>query len=115
LAEILRAGLIIWGFSTAIVSGRPKHLWLRHLPEDAKDSKKEFQGTTWLHWIIVQSNDECYRALAAVHDAFRPIPGRRAIGLFSSTVISRCITAVVSPPPVVAARSTDSDAAKRTK
>lgn len=26
--------------------------------------------------IIVNTNDECYRTLAVVHDAFRPIPGR---------------------------------------
>ena len=26
--------------------------------------------------LIVQTNDECYRALAVVHDAFRPVPGR---------------------------------------
>jgi GTP pyrophosphokinase len=26
--------------------------------------------------IIVNSNEECYRSLAIVHDAFRPIPGR---------------------------------------
>jgi len=26
--------------------------------------------------ILVKTNEECYRALAVVHDAFRPIPGR---------------------------------------
>ena len=26
--------------------------------------------------VLVNNNDECYRALAVVHDAFRPIPGR---------------------------------------
>jgi guanosine-3',5'-bis(diphosphate) 3'-pyrophosphohydrolase len=26
--------------------------------------------------LIVGNNEECYRALAIVHDAFRPIPGR---------------------------------------
>jgi len=25
---------------------------------------------------ILKTNEECYRALAVVHDAFRPIPGR---------------------------------------
>ena len=58
------------------ISGRPKHLY--GIYQKMQRQQKEF----WEIYdiaairIIVGSNDECYRALAVVHDLFRPIPGR---------------------------------------
>ncbi|MGB3492951.1 MAG: bifunctional (p)ppGpp synthetase/guanosine-3',5'-bis(diphosphate) 3'-pyrophosphohydrolase [Elainellaceae cyanobacterium] len=58
------------------VSGRPKHLY--GIYQKMQRQQKEFQEIYDVAAIrvIVNSNDECYRALAVVHDAFRPIPGR---------------------------------------
>jgi len=43
--------------------------------------------------ILVKTNEECYRALAVVHDAFRPIQaGLRTTLVYPSlTAISPCI------------------------
>lgn len=58
------------------ISGRPKHLY--SIYQKMHKQQKEFHEIYDLAAlrIIVQSNEECYRALAVVHDAFRPIPGR---------------------------------------
>jgi len=58
------------------VSGRPKHLY--GIYQKMQRQQKEFHeifDVAALR-IIVQTKDECYRALAVVHDVFRPIPGR---------------------------------------
>jgi GTP diphosphokinase / guanosine-3',5'-bis(diphosphate) 3'-diphosphatase len=58
------------------VSGRPKHLYgiYQKMQRQQKSFDEIFDVAAVR--IIVQSKDECYRALAVVHDLFRPIPGR---------------------------------------
>ncbi|MEJ1932632.1 bifunctional (p)ppGpp synthetase/guanosine-3',5'-bis(diphosphate) 3'-pyrophosphohydrolase [Nostoc sp. NIES-2111] len=58
------------------ISGRPKHLY--SIYQKMQRQQKEFSEIYDLAAlrIIVETNEECYRALAVVHDAFRPIPGR---------------------------------------
>jgi len=76
VTEILRAGLEQSGIQCIDINGRPKHLY--GIYQKMQRQQKEFHEIYDLAAIriIVQSNDECYRALAVVHDAFRPIPGR---------------------------------------
>jgi GTP pyrophosphokinase len=58
------------------ISGRPKHLY--GIYQKMQRQQKRFEEIYDLAAmrLIVETNDECYRALAVVHDAFRPIPGR---------------------------------------
>ncbi|MBW4577920.1 MAG: bifunctional (p)ppGpp synthetase/guanosine-3',5'-bis(diphosphate) 3'-pyrophosphohydrolase [Aphanothece sp. CMT-3BRIN-NPC111] len=76
VAEILRHGLTEAGINYTDISGRPKHLF--SIYQKMQRQQKEFHEIYDLAAIriVVQTNDECYRALAIVHDAFRPIPGR---------------------------------------
>ncbi|MDX2215007.1 MAG: bifunctional (p)ppGpp synthetase/guanosine-3',5'-bis(diphosphate) 3'-pyrophosphohydrolase [Oculatellaceae cyanobacterium bins.114] len=72
----LRYELEQLGIQCIDVSGRPKHLY--GIYQKMERQKKEFHeifDVAALR-IIVENKDECYRALAVVHDAFRPIPGR---------------------------------------
>ncbi|NJN38302.1 MAG: bifunctional (p)ppGpp synthetase/guanosine-3',5'-bis(diphosphate) 3'-pyrophosphohydrolase [Acaryochloridaceae cyanobacterium CSU_3_4] len=58
------------------ISGRPKHLFSIH--QKMERQQKEFHeifDVAALR-VIVKTHEECYRALAVVHDSFRPIPGR---------------------------------------
>jgi GTP diphosphokinase / guanosine-3',5'-bis(diphosphate) 3'-diphosphatase len=74
--DILRERLQQAGIRCQDISGRPKHLY--GIYQKMQRQQKEFHEIYDLAAlrIIVQSNEECYRALAVVHDAFRPIPGR---------------------------------------
>lgn len=74
--QILRDRLSQIGIEPVDVSGRPKHLYsiYRKMQMQQKEFHEIFDVAALR--IIVNSNDECYRALAVVHDAFRPIPGR---------------------------------------
>jgi len=76
VTEILRHGMAEAGIHCVDISGRPKHLY--GIYQKMQRQQKEFHEIYDLAAIriIVQSNEECYRALAVVHDAFRPIPGR---------------------------------------
>lgn len=58
------------------ISGRPKHLYGIYLKMSRQ--QKEFHEIYDIAAIrmIVETKDDCYRALAIVHDAFCPIPGR---------------------------------------
>ncbi len=58
------------------ISGRPKHLY--SIYQKMRNQKKEFSEIYDLTAIriIVESNQECYLALAEIHDEFKPIPGR---------------------------------------
>ncbi|MCC5636094.1 bifunctional (p)ppGpp synthetase/guanosine-3',5'-bis(diphosphate) 3'-pyrophosphohydrolase [Nostoc sp. CHAB 5844] len=74
--EIIRERLQQTGIRCLDISGRPKHLY--SIYQKMQRQQKEFHEIYDLAAlrIIVQTNEECYRALAVVHDAFRPIPGR---------------------------------------
>jgi GTP pyrophosphokinase len=76
VAAMLRYRLTELGVQCLDISGRPKHLY--GIYQKMQRQQKEFQEIYDIAAIriIVQTNDECYRALAVVHDAFRPIPGR---------------------------------------
>ncbi|MCC5616582.1 bifunctional (p)ppGpp synthetase/guanosine-3',5'-bis(diphosphate) 3'-pyrophosphohydrolase [Nostoc sp. CHAB 5836] len=74
--DILRERLQQAGIQFQDISGRPKHLY--GIYQKMHRQQKEFHEIYDLAAlrIIVQTNQDCYRALAVVHDAFRPIPGR---------------------------------------
>ncbi len=76
VVEILRQGLASSGINYFDISGRPKHLY--GIYQKMRRQQKEFHEIYDLAAIrlIVETNEECYRALAVIHDAFRPIPGR---------------------------------------
>jgi GTP diphosphokinase / guanosine-3',5'-bis(diphosphate) 3'-diphosphatase len=74
--EQIRDRLSRAGLEYFEVSGRPKHLY--SIYQKMRNQKKEFSEIYDLTAvrIIVPHNADCYRVLAEVHDAFRPIPGR---------------------------------------
>ncbi len=76
VANTLRDRLGQLNITCTDVSGRPKHLY--GIYQKMQRQQKEFQEIYDVAAIrvLVNNNDECYRALAVVHDAFRPIPGR---------------------------------------
>ena len=76
VTETLKAGLEQVGIGYLDISGRPKHLY--GIYQKMQRQQKEFHEIYDLAAIriLVKTNEECYRALAVVHDAFRPIPGR---------------------------------------
>ncbi|HEY9699740.1 MAG TPA: bifunctional (p)ppGpp synthetase/guanosine-3',5'-bis(diphosphate) 3'-pyrophosphohydrolase [Trichocoleus sp.] len=76
VAATLRDRLDQLGIHCYDISGRPKHLY--GIYQKMRRQQKSFQEIYDVAAIrvIVETNDECYRALAVVHDAFRPIPGR---------------------------------------
>ena len=76
VVEILHQGLQQSGIQVFDISGRPKHLY--GIYQKMQRQQKEFHEIYDLAAvrIIVKTNEECYRALAVIHDAFKPIPGR---------------------------------------
>ncbi|MBE9028389.1 bifunctional (p)ppGpp synthetase/guanosine-3',5'-bis(diphosphate) 3'-pyrophosphohydrolase [filamentous cyanobacterium LEGE 11480] len=64
------------GITDVEISGRPKHLYgiYSKMQRQQKEYEQIFDVSALR--VIVNRNDECYRALAVVHDLFRPIPGR---------------------------------------
>ena len=76
ITQTLRDRLQLAGIQVLDISGRPKHLY--SIYQKMHRQQKEFHEIYDLAAlrIIVSTNEECYRALAVVHDAFRPIPGR---------------------------------------
>jgi GTP diphosphokinase / guanosine-3',5'-bis(diphosphate) 3'-diphosphatase len=74
--EMIRHRLERAGVKHVDISGRPKHLY--SIYQKMRHQKKEFNEIYDLTAIriIVESNQECYLALAEIHDAFKPIPGR---------------------------------------
>jgi GTP diphosphokinase / guanosine-3',5'-bis(diphosphate) 3'-diphosphatase len=64
------------GFKYLEINGRPKHLF--SIYKKMLRQQKEFHEIYDVSAVrvVVHSKDECYRALAVVHDCFRPIPGR---------------------------------------
>jgi GTP diphosphokinase / guanosine-3',5'-bis(diphosphate) 3'-diphosphatase len=81
------------------ISGRPKHLYGIHCKMERQQKEyKEIFDVSALR-IIVNNNDECYRALAVAHDLFRPIPGRFKdyIGLPKPNRYQSLHTGVIAP------------------
>ena len=76
VAETLRQRMHQAGMQVVDVSSRPKHLYsiYRKMEKQQKDFYEIYDVAAIR--LIVGTNEECYRALAIVHDAFRPIPGR---------------------------------------
>ncbi|MDB9525071.1 bifunctional (p)ppGpp synthetase/guanosine-3',5'-bis(diphosphate) 3'-pyrophosphohydrolase [Oscillatoria sp. CS-180] len=75
-AAVLQDRMEQAGINVFDVSSRPKHLYgiYRKMERQQKDFSEIYDVAAIR--LIVESNEECYRALAIVHDAFRPIPGR---------------------------------------
>jgi GTP diphosphokinase / guanosine-3',5'-bis(diphosphate) 3'-diphosphatase len=76
VTEMIRHRLDRANIKYVDISGRPKHLY--SIYQKMRYQKKEFSEIYDLTAIriIVESNHECYLALAEIHDAFKPIPGR---------------------------------------
>ncbi|MEM9926374.1 MAG: bifunctional (p)ppGpp synthetase/guanosine-3',5'-bis(diphosphate) 3'-pyrophosphohydrolase [Cyanobacteria bacterium P01_D01_bin.50] len=99
VAETLRSRLKQAGIECVDLSGRPKHLY--SIYQKMQRQNKEFHEIFDLAAlrIIVKTNEECYRALALVHDSFRPIPGRFKdyIGLPKPNRYQSLHTGVIGP------------------
>lgn len=76
VVEIIRQRIDLASIDCLEISGRPKHLY--GIYQKMQKRQKEFYQVYDISAIriIVQNNEECYRTLAIVHDAFKPIPGR---------------------------------------
>ncbi|BAU65788.1 (p)ppGpp synthetase I, SpoT/RelA [Stanieria sp. NIES-3757] len=76
VTEIIRSRLEKLGVNVFELKGRPKHLY--GIYQKMQRQQKEFHEIFDIAAvrIIVETNEECYRSLAVVHDAFKPIPGR---------------------------------------
>ncbi|NEQ51573.1 MAG: bifunctional (p)ppGpp synthetase/guanosine-3',5'-bis(diphosphate) 3'-pyrophosphohydrolase [Leptolyngbya sp. SIO3F4] len=76
VAELLETNLNAEGISCVDISSRPKHLYsiYRKMQRQQKDFYQIYDIAAVR--IIVSTKVECYRALAVVHDSFKPIPGR---------------------------------------
>ncbi|HEY9908252.1 MAG TPA: bifunctional (p)ppGpp synthetase/guanosine-3',5'-bis(diphosphate) 3'-pyrophosphohydrolase [Thermosynechococcaceae cyanobacterium] len=99
IAERLEARLEQISVPFNEVSGRPKHLYGIY-----QKMQRQQKGYSQIYdvaavRIIVDANDACYRALAVVHDMFRPIPGRFKdyIGLPKPNRYQSLHTVVIGP------------------
>ena len=73
---LLNDRLALAGLDGCEVSGRPKHLYgIWSKMQRQQKAFHEIYDVAALR-IITPSVEACYRALAVVHDPFRPIPGR---------------------------------------
>jgi GTP pyrophosphokinase len=76
VAETLRQRMHEAGIQVVEVSSRPKHLYsIYNKMEKQRKDFHEIYDVAAVR-LIVGTKEDCYRALAIVHDAFRPIPGR---------------------------------------
>ena len=74
--QLLRDRLASVGLADCEVSGRPKHLYgIWNKMQRQQKAFHEIYDVAALR-IICPNLESCYRALAVVHDTFRPIPGR---------------------------------------
>lgn len=76
VTQILRERLGQIGVKVLEIQGRPKHLY--GIYDKMERQQKEFHEIYDIAALrlIVETKEECYRALAIVHDVFTPIPGR---------------------------------------
>ncbi|MEB3177401.1 MAG: bifunctional (p)ppGpp synthetase/guanosine-3',5'-bis(diphosphate) 3'-pyrophosphohydrolase [Synechococcus sp.] len=75
-AQLLHDRLCASGVMGCEVAGRPKHLYgIWHKMQRQQKAFHEIYDVAALR-IVTPSVEACYRALAVVHDTFRPIPGR---------------------------------------
>ena len=99
VSETLLAKLAEAGVKCLDLSGRPKHLY--SIYQKMQRQNKEFHEIYDLAAlrIIVDTNEDCYRALAVIHDSFRPIPGRFKdyIGLPKPNRYQSLHTGVIGP------------------
>ena len=74
--QLLRDRLAASGLNSCEVSGRPKHLYgIWSKMQRQQKAFHEIYDVAALR-ILCPNLECCYRALAVVHDTFRPIPGR---------------------------------------
>ena len=99
VGEILRERMESTEIHCLEVSGRPKHLY--GIYQKMQRQQKGFHEIYDLAAmrLILQTKEDCYRALAVVHDAFRPIPGRFKdyIGLPKPNRYQSLHTGVIGP------------------
>jgi guanosine-3',5'-bis(diphosphate) 3'-pyrophosphohydrolase len=76
VTQILKERLDKIGIKVNEIQGRPKHLY--SIYQKMQRQQKQFSEIYDIAALrlIVHSKDECYRALAVVHDTFKPLPGR---------------------------------------
>ncbi len=74
--NVLRDRLAKSGIEVEELKGRPKHLY--GIYQKMVQQQKEFEEIYDLAGVraILKTREDCYRALAVIHDAFKPIPGR---------------------------------------
>ncbi len=109
--NLLRERLAAVGLEGCEVSGRPKHLYgIWSKMERQQKAFHEIFDVAALR-ILCPNLEGCYRALAVVHDTFRPIPGRFKdyIGLPKPNGYQSLHTAVIGRhrPIEVQIRTTD--------
>ena len=74
--NLMKENLVSAGLNNFEITGRPKHLYgIWSKMERQQKQFQEIYDVAALR-IIVDNSDSCYRALAVVHDTFKPIPGR---------------------------------------
>ncbi len=74
--NLMKKNLVSAGLKNFEITGRPKHLYgIWSKMERQQKQFQEIYDVAALR-IIVDNSDSCYRALAVVHDTFKPIPGR---------------------------------------
>jgi GTP pyrophosphokinase len=78
IQETLENQMARWSIES-VVTGREKHLYSIYRKMELKgENKRRFRDITDVFGfrIIVDSIDDCYRVLGAVHNLYKPIPGR---------------------------------------
>ena len=74
--DLMKENLVSSGLKNFEITGRPKHLYgIWSKMERQQKQFSEIYDVAALR-IIVSNSDSCYKALAVVHDTFKPIPGR---------------------------------------
>ncbi len=74
--NLMKENLVSSGLENFEITGRPKHLYgIWSKMERQQKQFSEIYDVAALR-IIVSNSDSCYKALAVVHDTFKPIPGR---------------------------------------